>query len=122
MVSQLQGFGQSFWDDLHRSNRSLKLTRSQSQSQSQSQIAWAPQIKKAETSSVSATAKELPQIVNERPLPQLPPKSFEEATQMVAKAWKVAFPSLRFPVKLIGLFPAAKSTTTIYTPTNHQFK
>jgi hypothetical protein len=28
---------------------------------------------------------------------------------MVVEAWKVAFPSLRFPVKLIGLFPVAKS-------------
>ena len=28
---------------------------------------------------------------------------------MVQEAWKVAFPSLIFPVELIGLFPAAKS-------------
>jgi hypothetical protein len=28
---------------------------------------------------------------------------------MVVEAWKVAFPSLRFPVELIGLFPAARS-------------
>jgi hypothetical protein len=28
---------------------------------------------------------------------------------MVMEAWKVAFPSLRFPLELIGLFPAVKS-------------
>jgi hypothetical protein len=57
-----QGFYQSLWDDPDRSNRSLKRTGPQSQ------IAWAPQTKKAKTSSVS-TAEELPQSASERPLP-----------------------------------------------------
>jgi hypothetical protein len=98
-----QGFYQSLWDDPDRSNRTLKRTGPQSQ------VALAPQTKKAKTSSVS-TAEEFPQSASERPLPQeLPPKSFEEATQIAVEAWKVAFPSLRFPAELIGLFPAAQS-------------
>ncbi len=28
---------------------------------------------------------------------------------MIQEAWKVAFPSLRFPAKLIGVFPSWKS-------------
>ena len=28
---------------------------------------------------------------------------------MIQEAWKVAFPSLRFPVELIGVFPSQKS-------------
>jgi hypothetical protein len=95
-----QGFYQSPWDGPDRSNRSLKRTAAPSQ------IASAPQAKKAKTSSVSTTAEELTQSASRRPPP---PKSFEEATKMVVEAWKIAFPSLRFPVKFIGLCPAAKS-------------
>jgi hypothetical protein len=91
-----QGFYQSLWDSPDRSNRSLKRTAAQSQ------IASAPQAKnKAKPSSVS-TADELTQSASKRPPP---PKSFEEATQMVVEAWKIAFPSLRFPVEFIGLCP-----------------
>jgi hypothetical protein len=43
------------------------------------------------------------------PLSPSAPKSFEEANRMIQEAWKVAFPSLRFPVELIGVFPSRKS-------------
>ena len=48
-----------------------------------------------------STAKALTQSVIDRPPA---PKSFEEAAQMVVEAWKVVFPSLRFPVELIVFF------------------
>jgi hypothetical protein len=34
---------------------------------------------------------------------------FEEANQMIQEAWKVALPSLSFPVKLIGVSLSRKS-------------
>jgi hypothetical protein len=32
---------------------------------------------------------------------------------MIQEAWKVAFPSLRFPVKLVGVFPSRKSSLVV---------
>jgi hypothetical protein len=58
--------------------------------------ATTPQAKKSKTSS-SAIA-----------VSQLPPNPFEMANEIVHEAWKDAFPSLRFPVELIGVFPATK--------------
>jgi hypothetical protein len=43
------------------------------------------------------------------PLSSSAPWSFEEANRMIQEAWKVAFPSLRFPVELVGFFPSRKS-------------
>jgi hypothetical protein len=48
-----------------------------------------------------------PQTTSKSPLPSSPPKSIKEANIMVVEAWKVTFPSLRFPSKLIGMFPQA---------------
>jgi hypothetical protein len=51
----------------------------------------------------------LPEPPNNPSLSPPPPESFEEANGVVQEAWKVAFPSLRFPLKLIGVFPSRKS-------------
>jgi hypothetical protein len=37
-----------------------------------------------------------------------PLELFQEANRKVQEAWKVAFPSLRFPVELIGIYPHPK--------------
>jgi hypothetical protein len=50
-----------------------------------------------------------PEPPSNLPLSPSAPKSFEEANQMIQEAWKVAFPSLRFPVELIGVSPSRKS-------------
>ncbi len=93
-----QGFYQPLWDDLERSNRSLKRT--------------APSL----ASKVSPTplpptkkAKASPDPPNNLPLPPSSPESFLEANRMVQEAWKGTFPSLRFPIEMIGLFPTTKS-------------
>jgi hypothetical protein len=95
-----QGFYQSLWDIPDRSNRSLKRTAARSQ------IASAPQAKKKAKPSSVSTADELTHSASKRPPP---PKLFEQATQMVVEAWKIAFPSLRFPVEFIGVCPADQS-------------
>jgi hypothetical protein len=89
-----QGFYQPLWDDLERSNRSLKRT--------------APSL----ASKVSPTplpptkkAKASPDPPNNLPLPPSSPESFLEANRMVQEAWMVAFPSLRFPSEWIGVVP-----------------
>jgi hypothetical protein len=96
-----QGFYQLLWDNQDRSNRCLKRTAPKT-SASRSE----PPTKKAKASSSMAI---LPEPPNNRPLSPPPPESFEEANRMVQEAWKVAFPSLRFPVELIGVFPLSKS-------------
>jgi hypothetical protein len=58
-----------------------------------------PPTKKVKASSARAVS---PQSV----VPPSPPKSFNAINIMVQEAWKVAFPNLRFPVELIGVFPA----------------
>jgi hypothetical protein len=50
----------------------------------------------------------LPQSARESPALPSPPKSFEEANRMVQEVWQLAFPSLRFPVNVIGIFPRPK--------------
>jgi hypothetical protein len=85
-----QGFYQALWDAEDRSNRSLKRSAPQA----------TPQAKKSKTSSSVS-----PQSACESPLPPTQPTLFDDANRMVQEAWKVAFPSLRFPVELIGLFP-----------------
>jgi hypothetical protein len=50
-----------------------------------------------------------PEPPNNGPLLPPPPDSFEEANCMIQEAWKVAFPSLGFPIELIGGFPSRKS-------------
>jgi hypothetical protein len=87
-VPSNQGFWQALWDAEDRSNRSLK--RTAPQGAATTKPSSTPPTKKAKQSSA-------------------PPNSFEAANQMVQEAWKVAFPSLRFPVELIGLYPASKS-------------
>jgi hypothetical protein len=88
-----QGFYQSLWDGLERSKRSLKQT-------APSARAALPPPKKAKASS---SASILPDPVNNSPLSSLPPELFQEANQMAQEAWMVAFPSLRFPSKWIGV-------------------
>ena len=100
-VPSNQGFYQSLWDDLDRSNRSLKR---KAPSQVNKASAILPPSKKAKASS------SMPEPPGNLPLSPSPPKSFEEANRMIQEAWKVAFPSLRFPVELIGVFPSRKST------------
>jgi hypothetical protein len=90
-----QAFYQALWDDPDRSNRSLKRT---------APLVKNPQAKKSKTSDVASVVSSQPS----RLLPP-PPKLFEEANKMVLVAWKGAFPSLRFPVEMIALFPATKS-------------
>jgi hypothetical protein len=84
-------------DDPDRSNHLLKRTAPQCKKSSTLQA------KKSKTSSVARDV--LPQRVSQRPFPQSPPKSFEEANALVVEAWKVMFPGLRFPTELIGVFP-----------------
>jgi hypothetical protein len=94
------GFYQSLWDDLDRINRSLKRTAPNKVS------ATLPPTKKAKASSSMPISPEPPRNL---PFPPSAPKLFEEDNRMIQEAWKVAFPSLRFPVELIGVFPARKS-------------
>jgi hypothetical protein len=95
-----QGFYQSLWDGLERSTRSLKQTAPSART------ALPPPPKKAKASSSMPISPEPPSNL---PLSPSAQKSFEEANQMIQEAWKVAFPSLRFPVELIGGFPSRKS-------------
>jgi hypothetical protein len=91
LVSQLQpsqaikSFYQLLWDDLGRSKGSLKRILALSQAKP------APPTKKAKAS------LSLPEPPSNLPLSPSPPESFEEVNQMIQEAWKVAFPSLRFP-------------------------
>ena len=96
-----QGFYQSLWDDPDRSNRSLKRTAPQAK---KAPSFFSPQAKKSKTSAVARAVS--PQT---SPLLRSPPESFEEANRMVLEAWKGTFPSLRFPIEMIGLFPTTKS-------------
>jgi hypothetical protein len=98
-----QGFYQSLWNALDRSNRSLKRT---APSQANKASANQPPAKKAKASSSMPIS---PEPTSNLPLSPSAPKSFEEANRMIQEAWKVAFPSLRFPVELIGVFPSRKS-------------
>jgi hypothetical protein len=93
-----QGFYQSLWDHPDRSNRSLKRTAPPAPVTNKKEES-PPPTKKAKASSPT------PRPVTPENVPTLPPISFCDASRMVQEAWKVAFPSLRFPVKLIGLFP-----------------
>jgi hypothetical protein len=101
-----QGIYQLLWDALDRSNRSLKQTApSQANKSSATQLPT----KKAEASSsmpkASSSMPILPEPPSNCPLSPSPPESFEGAKGMVEEAWKVAFPSLQFPVEFIGVFP-----------------
>jgi hypothetical protein len=92
-----QGFNQSLWDDQDRRNRSLKrLAPAQTQ----------PPPKKANASLLMPIT---PEPSSNIPMSPSAPKSFEKANRMIQEAWKVAFPSLRFPVELVGGFPSRKS-------------
>jgi hypothetical protein len=97
-----QGFYQSLWDDQDRSNRSLKRLAPAQTTRNVTQ----PPTKKAKASSSMPISPEPPSNL---PLSPSAPNSFEEANRMIQEAWKVAFPSLRFPVELIGFFPSRKS-------------
>jgi hypothetical protein len=57
-----------------------------------------------------------PELPSNIPLSPSAPKSFEEANRMIQEAWKVAFPSLRFPFKLVGVFPSRKSPLVLAAP------
>jgi hypothetical protein len=103
-VPSNQGFYQSLWDDPDRSNRSLKRTAPPAPASNKKE-STCPPTKKAKASSP----------VSPENVPKLPPTSFHDASRMVQEAWKVAFPSLRFPVELIGLFPPLRHQPT----TNH---
>jgi hypothetical protein len=111
-----KGFYQSLWDDPDRSNRSLKRTAPPAPA-SKNKVDTPP-TKRAKASSPT------PGPVS----PENVPTSFRDASRMVQEAWKVAFPSLRFPVELIGLFPPASrplvaapheiQASTIHQPTS----
>jgi hypothetical protein len=107
LVSQLQpsqmtkAFYQSLWDGPERSTRSLKRTAAPL-----ARTALPPPSKKAKASSSMTTSPEPPSNL---PLSPLSSKLLEEANRMIQEAWKLAFPSLRFPVELIGGFPSRKS-------------
>ncbi len=92
-VPSNQSFYQSLWDALDRSNRPLERANKAS-------ITLQP------TKKVKAS---LPDAPNTPSLSPPPPESFEEANRMVQEAWKVAFPSLIFPLELIVGFPSRKS-------------
>jgi hypothetical protein len=98
LVATKQDFYQAIWDAPERSNCSLK------QIVPQAKKASTPPTKKAKASSARAV---LPSF-SMSSMPSSSPESFEAANRMVQEASKVAFPSLRFPVKLIGLFPVTK--------------
>jgi hypothetical protein len=90
-----QGFYQLLWDDLDRSKRSLKRILAPSQAKPA-----APPNKKAKASS------SLPEPPSNLPLsPPSPPEPFKEANRMIQEAWKVVFPSLRFPLEWIAGCP-----------------
>jgi hypothetical protein len=93
-----QGFYQSLWDDPDRSNRSLKRTAPQAK-KSAILFSAPPEAKKSKTSNVST----------DEPITAITPKSFEDASRMIQEAWKGTFPSIRFPVEIIVLFPTTKS-------------
>jgi hypothetical protein len=95
IVATKQDFYQAIWDAPEQSNCSLKRTAPPQASKK----VYTPATKKAKASSARAVS---PQSV----VPPSPPKLFNAANIMVQKVLKVAFPSLRFPVKLIGVFPA----------------
>jgi hypothetical protein len=105
-----QGFYQSLWDDPSRSKSSLKRSAPQATLQA----------KKSKTSSSVARAVS-PQSASKSPLPPSPPTSFDNANTMVQEAWKVVFPSLHYPVELIGLFPSLRHQqppALMHQPTN----
>jgi hypothetical protein len=91
-----QGFYQSLWDDQDRINRSLKRL---APAQTTRNVTQQPPKKAKESSSMPIS----PEPPSNLPLSPSAPKSFKEANQMIQEACKVAFPSLRFPVELIGV-------------------
>jgi hypothetical protein len=91
-------FYQSIWDDPARSTRLLKRKAPQATAKAN----------KSKTFCV-ATAGSSHCAVSDSPSLSSPPTTFEAANRMVQEAWKVAFPSLRFPVEFIGVFPSRKS-------------
>ena len=124
-VPSNQGFYQLLWDNPDRSNRSLK--RTAPQAKKSSTLFSPPEAKKSKTSDDTRAA--CPQT---SPLLRSSPKSFEDASRKVQEAWKGTFPSLRFPVEMIVLFPTTKSPlvavpheippVSTHQPTTHSSK
>jgi hypothetical protein len=85
-----QGFYKSLWDDLDRSNRSLKQTAPSQANKAPSARRTHPPTKKAKSSSAAATS----------------PGAFNAALCMLLTAWQTAYgATIKFPTKLIAFFP-----------------
>jgi hypothetical protein len=91
------------WDAPQQSNLSLKQQTAPPQAKNASTL----QTKTFKTSSARAS---------KIPVPTSPPKSFKEANRMVQEAWKVAFPSLKFPVEVIGIYSTPTAVHSSATP------
>jgi hypothetical protein len=85
-----QGFYQSLWDDLDRSNHSLKQT-APSQANKASARRTEPPTQKSKASSAAVTS----------------PLTFNALLSMLLAAWKTIYrATIKFPIKLVAFFPA----------------